>query len=245
MSQLTIAAVAGVALISVLRFLPYKASHSKAPGVYLGCILISLVGWAFVIHSAIRSAPDLAPSTGSVHILKTLTGRLLDLGEKTPENVVLIDGSSYAARAVDYKQMEARLQEAGFPSVVLGFAFPGACEIERAWKFDLFSHLIGARGRDLLSKRNVVFVRETAHIFDLNPLGQIRTNLYTDQTLAYLQPEFALDAVRTLASMASESRTRPDWSLAASIASHGLMNAFNVSSLYRWAPFSSLLPATL
>jgi hypothetical protein len=207
----------------------------------LAAWLAGLFAGAFVIYQA-------QAALGYIHLayglgyLKYNIQRIRENKDKLPANIVLIDGGSCAARAINYKLLEKILSARGYSVMALQFSKPGAPHIERKYGFEQFAKFIGPQALKRMNKKNVVFLREVHLSYDMNPIAQFTGNYYTNSALAYLRPGNAWLALRAAWQCRNQKVTAtaitPETMV--ELAKHGLANAFNIGAAYRFMPMQDV-----
>ena len=227
-----IAAILGTLCLTGLRLLRIDRFNDRGTLVcLLACFTGVLVG-AFCIHMVILSLPVMQHS-GLAGLIKYQTERIKGYGGDLPENIIIIEGGSHAARAVNFRVIENQLKDRGYSSLVLQFAVTGANHFERLWLLTLFSEILPEESWHDLSRRNVVLLREASLIYDNSPIEQFQYNLYRDRTIAYLEPWNAILAAYAVVLHSTTQDSQIPWGNMKELFLHGLLSGLNIGVVHR------------
>ncbi len=161
-------------------------------------------------------------------------------------NILILEGGSYAARAIDAEALETQLEKRGYSVRVLPFCRPGAPQLERVAELQHFVRQAGPAVLAELNQRNLLLLSEIHAGYNLNPVSQLSSNLFSSRTLGYLQPDLTRQAIQGLwLSHLYDGTKAPTAGVCYDVLSHGLLNAFNVGALLRyehWTETKTLSP---
>ena len=195
--------------------------------------LAGLVLGAFGIYQSVHFL-GYAPASSANAYVKFNIDRVRDNKDALPKNVLLVEGGSYGARAINYQRLENELHARGYSVMVLQFCNPGAPHFERLYTLKQFLWCIGKEMRERLNEKNVLLLSEVCRAYDLDPVAQFKQNQYSSRTLAYLQPYTVLQALHaSWLCRKFDGGVELAFPLKVELIKHGLMNAFNIGIVRR------------
>jgi hypothetical protein len=209
----------------------------KAPIIGRGVLAYAagLLASVLLVSQAIRVSRA-APASRASQVRKYAVA---GLSAATEDNVLIIDGGSYGARAIEPKTLTKALRKLGFSVRVVHLALGAANHFER---YRLQEEIVG----DALAKprpgQRWLFLAEVQGGYDRRPLAQLLENQDTDRTFHYLTPDNAWYALRAIEDprLDQDELKRPYWT----VTRHTLVNTFNVGVATRLVPDSKIDPAS-
>jgi len=237
--------VTGIACLALLRIFYPEKLLSRDRDVFKWALSVVLLSSLFCLMAVKQRLT--APDPISENIVYNL--EKIEKNVSSVENILIIEGGSSAARAINPDLLRDKLKELGFDVLVINFCIPGANHYERLWMFDMFGSSLSETSRGLMAERNVVVLHEAYPVYDQYPSEQMSVNLYRDRTLSYLRPDIACALGKTVIKQRKTENGKKADSLNTgtertliNIAGHGLINLFNIGLPGRTEPLSDIAP---
>jgi len=193
----------------------------KGPAVRSGALayVAALLAGVLLVSQAVRWS-HAAPSTRASQIRKYAVAALSKTKEK---NVLILDGGSYAARALDPEALTEELEKLGFSVKVVHLGLGAANHFER---YRMQEEIVESALLMPRPGQRWLLLAEVQSGYDYQPLAQLGENQDTERTFHYLTPTnawYALQAMSDLKNRES-SLQQPFWT----VFRHSLVNTFNV-----------------
>jgi hypothetical protein len=211
----TLAIAAG--LLVIVASLPARGQADVRLGLlsYLAALCVG----ALLVFRAIDASGAQADTRPSV----TRKYAAKELSSATEQNVLLIDGGSYALNAVDVTLLEGELRRLGFSVRAVKLTFSAANHFERFRLYEDIKRDLAAQPR---SGQRWLFLLEAQEGYDHEPLAQFDKNQDTARAFHYVTPSNAWFALAAQRSPGVHSPPVSAWRWG--LARHMLINAFNV-----------------
>jgi hypothetical protein len=211
----TLAIAAG--LLVVVASLPAKGEGDVRLG-WLSYLAAALLGAVLLFRAIDASGAqvDTRPS-----ITRKYAAR--ELPRAKDENVLLIDGGSYALNAVDVKALEKNLKALGYSVTGVKLTFSAANHFERFRTYEDIKRDLRAGPRP---GQRWVFLLEAQEGYDHEPLSQFDRHQDTARAFHYMTPQNAWYAWRAQDSREVRPSPVDDWRWG--LTRHALINFFNV-----------------
>ena len=239
LSAVDLSLAIGCITLVALAVLPRPRSVAGKMGPALIAAVFGLVLGVWGIHELTLSL-GFWPTTETRAYTAYNIEEIQQRPEQLPPNVILIEGGSYAARGINCERLETALADRGYPTKVIQFARAGAPHLERAVEWQHFVRHAGPAAVREMNRRNLLWFSEVARAYDLNPVAQLSSNLFTTRTLAYLQPSIAIQAFEALwLSHQYDGTQLPPKETLVNVFQHGLLNTFNIGMLHRYEHWTS------
>ncbi len=183
-----------------------KASSLETSSSFLDVLknlALFLSGFFIIIGliSALFASEFLSRNT----VTERLSQSLITQTNTLENNIIIIDGGSYAHRAIDGQALETLLKRRGFNVTVFQSSLPGANHFERA---RLLESLLGRLASEKeVGKRRIVFLREAHSGYDTYPLNQVRD--INDRVVGYAEPLSSWRQLKAMDLVSEESLTEP------------------------------------
>jgi hypothetical protein len=159
------------------------------------------------------------------------------LNGATEQNVLLIEGGSYAEGGVDVKLLRKELEALGYSVRPVRIALGGANHFER---YRMFQDIVGGVRTGPQPGQRWIFLAEIHSTYDTNPLEQLSGNHDSARAYHYLTPRNAwYAAIAAHGAGVKATDGAADWMLFR----HALVNAFNVGLAQRLVPESQVRAA--
>lgn len=230
MDKVTVIACLCIVVLGALR--PSATGGSKV-AYSLAAWCVGLLLGSFVLSRTMQLLGYCPASSANGYVSFNIN-KVRESTQKLPKNVLLLEGGSCGARALNYRELEDQLRARGYSVMVLQFCSPGASHFERLYTLKQFLRGIGQDILDRLNERNVLLLSEVYRSYDLDPMAQFSQNLYSSRTLAYLQPSIALEALHaSRLSCEFDGGNKLSYKLKLELIKHALLNAFNVGFFNR------------
>ncbi len=204
----------------------------RKPGVLVGsgAYALALAAGVLLVSYLVRGSS--APRTRASSIRKYGAQALSRAREK---NVLLIDGGSYAARAVDERVLTRELARLGYSVRAVQLSVGAGNHFER---LRMYEEIASSLAPELPDGQRWIFLAEVHYGYDVAPVAQFGENQDTDRTYHYMTPHNAYDAALALHSAGTKpvDFEHPYWSLAR----HSLVNLFNAGLDARVVPWRSI-----
>lgn len=229
MDQQTLAVCAGSALLVVVAALPAagRLRAITALGVAVGFLVLTAAGIRWQVREQ-RYVPKSHP----MRIARYGVERLKAASRRPPDNLVVVEGGSYASRAVHPLLLRRTLKKLGYRAEVVQVSLSAANHFER---FQLQDDILRYSGflQQPRKRQHVVLLSEVQYNYDRTPLAQFMENLDTDRTYYYVSPATVWFGLRALYSEGVRSEEVSLWELLR----HGMVNGFNVGISSRFGPW--------
>jgi hypothetical protein len=215
-------------LLLVLGALPATPGGSGKVGalVFVGAFLVGVLGLRLALERS-----DLLPDSEASAVVKYAAS---ELNRVTEQNVIVVEGGSFADRGVDVADLHSELDRLGYSARVVRIALAGANHFERLRLLQDIERRLKPRGE---SGQRWLFLNEVHDHYDRAPLAGFRRNPDTTRTYHYLTAE---NAWYVAAALRSPDVTQPAawrWPLFR----HVLINSFNVGVGTRLVSPSSIV----
>ncbi len=220
--------LAAALLLVLVASLPAVRKPGVATG--LGVYGLALAAGVLLVTLGVRASG--APRTRASSIRKYASQELSHAREK---NVLLIDGGSYAARAIDERALTRELARLGYSVRAVQLAVGAGNHFER---FKLYEELAGDIRARAGAGQRWLFLAEVHYDYDFAPVAQFGENQDTDRTYHYMTPKNAWHAALALHGPGTRPAgfDHPYWALAR----HSLVNAFNAGVSARVVPWQRI-----
>src|ERR1043165_5883689 len=170
--------LAASSILVLVASLPAVPGGRVKLGVATHCAAIVIT--ALLGRRGIR-AEKLAPDTNPSMVLRGAAYRLATARTK---NVLILEGGSYPARAVDERLVEGELARRGYSATVVQIALGAANHFERYQLHDDILHEVDGPN----AGQHYVFLTEVQYSYDSRPLAQLEENEDTARTYHNLTP---------------------------------------------------------
>lgn len=236
MDQQTLAVCAGSALLVVVAALP-AAGRLRAITA-----LAVAVGFLVVTAGAIRwevREKRYVPKNHPMRIARYGVDRLKEAIRHPSDNLLIVEGGSYASRAIHPLILQRTLKKLGYRTEVVQVSLSAANHFER---FQLQDDILRYSGflKQPRKRHHVVLLTEVQYNYDRTPLAQFMENLDTDRTYYYVSPATVWFGLRALHSEGVRNDDVSAWELLR----HGMVNGFNVGISSRFEPWRRNTPLT-
>jgi hypothetical protein len=233
MSPLSLATWFGSALLIAVAALPTKVA------MRVGTCAVLIAAWVTIGVLVVRDVPARSgymPRTDPARVIKQGTRALAKAINKPKSNLIVVEGGSYAARAINTSLLQKELRKLGYRADLVQLTMAAANHFER---HTVFSDLLNASKLEELEEHpNVVLMAEVQVNYDAQPLDQLQENQDTYRAFHYLSPANAAYALWSLwvGGGTRANLERPVWT----VVRHALVNAFNVGLVERVRPASKI-----
>lgn len=233
MEPLTLTTWLGSALLIILAAVPTKLTLRVSVAAML--VTIGIVVGALLIRS-VPAHVGYVPSTDPSRLAKYGVNALAAALKRPKENLIVVEGGSYAVRGIEPDLLRKELDDLGYRADIVQLALGAANHFER---YILFSDVLGhPKLKNLVQHPNLVLMAEVQRNYDQQPLDQLQENQDTRRAFHYISPVNAGYALWSLWAGGGEAVNlkHPLWTASR----HALVNAFNVGLLDRVTPLKKI-----
>jgi hypothetical protein len=229
----------GAALLLVLvASFPARLSGNAAAA--LATALVTFSGAVFAIRQGLEHAGFVEAATGR-RVVRYANRELKRALKRKAKNIVVVDGGSGTARALDPKTFRRQLKKQGYDASIVQVSLAGANHFERFAMHHWLLDLIRGREREEWKATNTILLSEVHDGYDKTPLVQLADNTDTDRAYSYLYPSNAFWAWK--ASRLEDGRVdRFDEGFEWTLLRHVLYTGLNVGTVSRLVPYAELKP---
>ncbi|HEX2730978.1 MAG TPA: hypothetical protein VHM70_05210 [Polyangiaceae bacterium] len=209
----------GVAVLVLVASLPAPGRRPVLP--MLLTFLVALLAGAAVVHYRIDAEKLILRSPISQRALYASK----EFAKPREKNVLVIDGGSYASRAIDHHLLKVTLAHEGYSTRIVHLGIGAANHFER---YSLYQRVVRhLHGRKRKKGQRWIYLAEVHRGYDVEPLSQFNRNRDTERAYDYMNAKSAWLALRATFTRDIKLDAHP-WRVRSEILRHAAINAFNV-----------------